>query len=67
MQPNGSALEQIELFRDLPQAEYDRLARRFRWARYSAGEMIVGHLERSTDVFLVLQGEVRVEIISLEG
>ena len=67
MQPIVDLLGQVELFCDLPRAEHDRLARRFRWTRYGAGELIVSHLDRSTEVFLVLQGEVRVEIISLAG
>ena len=67
MQPSSRVLGQIEIFRDLPRAENDRLAKRFRWTRYGAGEQIISHLDRSTDVFLVLQGEVRVVIYSLAG
>ncbi len=67
MQPSSRILEQIEILRDLPQAEHDRLAKRFRWTRYGAGEQIISHLDRSTDVFLVLQGEVRVVVYSLAG
>jgi CRP-like cAMP-binding protein len=67
MQPNGRMLQEVEIFRDLPEAERDRLAMRFRWTRYGAGEQIVGHLDRSTDVFLVIQGAVRVVIYSLAG
>jgi CRP-like cAMP-binding protein len=67
MQPKSRILEQIEIFRDLPQAEHERLAKRFRWTQYGAGEQIISHLDRSTDVFLVLQGEVRVVIYSLAG
>ena len=67
MQPNSRMLDQIEIFRDLPQAERDRLAARFRWSRYGANEQIISHQDHSTDVFLVLQGEVRVVIYSLAG
>ncbi len=67
MQPSSRVLGQIEIFRDLPRAENDRLAKRFRWTRYGAGEQIISHLDPSTDFFLVLQGEVRVVIYSLAG
>jgi CRP-like cAMP-binding protein len=60
-------LEQVEIFQTLPERERERLAKRLSWKRYGAGEQIISHLDRSTDVFLVLQGKVRVVIYSLAG
>ena len=67
MQPDGRLLEQVEIFQTLPEREREHLAKRLRWKRYGAGEQIISHLDRSTDVFLVLQGKVRVVIYSLAG
>lgn len=67
MQPSGRLLERVEILQDLPQGERERLAKRFNWKRYGLGEQIIGHLDRSTDVFLVIEGAVRVTIYSLAG
>ncbi len=67
MQPGGRLLERVEILQDLPQGERERLAKRFNWKRYGAGEQIISHLDRSTDVFLVIEGAVRVTIYSLAG
>ncbi len=67
MQPRSRMLEQVEILQTLPEREREQLANRLRWKQYGAGEQIISHLDRSTDVFLVLQGKVRVVIYSLAG
>ena len=67
MQPISRMLEQVEIFQTVPEREREHLAKRLRWKQYGAGEQIISHLDRSTDVFLVLQGKVRVVIYSLAG
>lgn len=67
MQPISRMLEQVGIFQTLSEREREHLAKQLRWKRYGAGEQIISHLDRSTDVFLVLQGKVRVVIYSLAG
>ena len=43
------------------------LAKKLRWKRYRAGQQIIGHLDESTDVCLVIEGKVRVTVYSPAG
>ncbi len=67
MQPTGQSLGAIKIFEGISPGELEKLARGFRWKRYSAGQQIISHLDESTDVFLVIEGTVRVVIYSREG
>ena len=67
VQPNGESLSRATLFARLREAEREQLAKRLNWARYSAGEQIISHLDDSSDVFVVITGTVRVVIYSLTG
>jgi len=57
----------MEIFQGIPSPELDRLAERLRWKRYSAHQQIIGHMEDSADVFLVVEGSVRVIVYSASG
>ena len=67
MQPSARLLEAIEIFEGVPPGELEELAKRFRWRRYDAGQQVISHLDDSTDVFLVIEGAVRVIIYSPSG
>lgn len=60
-------LEAIEIFASVPPGELETLSRRFRWRRYAADQQIISHLDVSTDVFLVIEGMVRVIVYSPAG
>jgi CRP-like cAMP-binding protein len=60
-------LEGIAIFQGIPPKELENLAKRFRWMRYDAGQQIISHMDHSTDVFLVVEGAVRVIIYSAAG
>ncbi len=55
------------MFQGIPSSELERLVKRFRWRRYHAGQQIISHLDDSTDVFLIIEGMVRVIIYSATG
>ena len=67
MQPTGRLLEAIKIFEGVPPSDLEKLAKGFRWNRYSAGQQIISHLDESTDVFIVIEGTVRVIIYSPDG
>jgi CRP-like cAMP-binding protein len=67
VQPSARLLEAIEIFQGIPSGELESLAKRFRWMRYDAGQQIISHMDDSTDVFLVVEGTVRVIIFSASG
>jgi len=67
LQPSGRLLEVIEIFASVSTEDLEALAKRFRWKRYSADQQIISHLELSTDVYLVIEGAVRVTVYSPEG
>jgi CRP-like cAMP-binding protein len=60
-------LQTIGLFAGVPPEELERLAKTFRWKRYGADQQIISHLDDSADVFLVIEGAVRVIIYSPAG
>ena len=67
MQQPGRTLKSVRIFESLPEEELEALARRFQWKRFNAGRQIISHLENSTDLFLVLEGAVRVTVYSHDG
>jgi CRP/FNR family transcriptional regulator, cyclic AMP receptor protein len=62
-----SSLRTIEIFQGIPPGELETLAAQLRWKRYAAHQQIIGHMEDSTDVFLVIEGSVRVIVYSASG
>ena len=67
MQPTARLLEAIKIFQGVPPSELESLVKRFRWMRYDAGHQIISHMDDSTDVFLIVEGTVRVIIYSASG
>jgi CRP/FNR family cyclic AMP-dependent transcriptional regulator len=61
-----TTLAQFPLFRTLDQQSVQRLENACSWRRAAAKEWVVDHEAQGTDVFLVLQGHVRV-IVSIGG
>ncbi len=57
----------IEFFETFPAQELEALAKRCRWRRYAANQQIVGYHDDTKDVFLIVEGKVRVTIHSLSG
>lgn len=57
----------IELFENLPPRDLKALAKRCLWRRYTADQHIVGHLDKTRDVFFIVEGRVRAIIYSLAG
>jgi CRP-like cAMP-binding protein len=67
VQPTGQLLEVIEIFRSVSPEDREALARKIRWKRYGEDQQIISHLDQSTDVFLVIEGVVRVVVYSPAG
>ncbi len=62
-----SALDEIEIFRDLSAEERASISEMCRWRRAKSGEQIVGHLDRTADVYFVVQGNLRARNYSVTG
>jgi CRP/FNR family transcriptional regulator, cyclic AMP receptor protein len=60
-------LRDITLFKGLTPEIYADLARQARPATFDAGEMIFGRGDKGDDVFIMLNGRVRLSVLSLEG
>ncbi len=67
LQPAGQMLQAIGIFAGIPPNDLEKLAKRLRWKRYREDQQIINHLDDSTDVFLVIEGVVRVIIYSPSG
>lgn len=67
MHRRSETLGVFELFRQLDQAEIDRLDTQCIWRRFDAGVEIVGHNDSTTDAYFVVAGAVRVVIMSVRG
>jgi len=67
VQSTGQMLQVIEIFASVSPGELETLAERFRWKRFEADQQIISHLDESTDVFLVIEGVVRVIVYSPAG
>lgn len=61
------ALESVALFRGLPSETLERVKRRCSCRQYGPHESIVGHLDKSDDVFFLLAGTAQVTIRSIDG
>src|SRR5262245_64781 len=61
------SLARITLFARLPPDGIKRIEQRCAWRHYEPGELIVGYLDASDDVFFLVLGEVRVTIYSSAG
>jgi CRP/FNR family cyclic AMP-dependent transcriptional regulator len=60
-------LSRIALLEGVPAATLDLLARRCRWLRVPTRRPVVDHLDRSTEVFFLVSGAVRVTLYSAAG
>jgi CRP/FNR family transcriptional regulator, cyclic AMP receptor protein len=61
------ALKQTLLFSRLDPADLAAVASQMREVRYSAGQSIFARGDRGTDIFLVIEGRVRLSILTAEG
>lgn len=60
-------LSDIDLFSDLPGSDLEALAKRCRWRRYAPDQQVIGHQDRTTDVYFIASGRVRVTVYSPSG
>ena len=65
--PSSLALRRFELFQDLSTGKLDALARRCQWRSVGAGQPILLRQQRHADVFLIVDGRVRVTIYGAQG
>ncbi|MBO9512636.1 MAG: Crp/Fnr family transcriptional regulator [Variovorax sp.] len=65
--PSGLALRRFELFQELTAEKLDALARRCQWRSVAAGQPILLRQQRHADVFLIVDGRVRVTIYGAQG
>lgn len=61
------SLAAIELFDGLPQSELDAIDKMVRWRNVKAGEQILDRASDNRDVFLVVDGSVRIVNFSRSG
>ena len=61
------ALKGIPILAELPDVALARVAQACIWRNYAAGELIVGHQDRSTPVFFLLAGKARAIVYSSQG
>jgi CRP/FNR family cyclic AMP-dependent transcriptional regulator len=67
MTESKPSLSGIRLFAKLPKAALAQIESQCSWRRYEPGESIVDYLDKSNDVFFIIEGEARVTIYSLVG
>ena len=60
-------LRQIKIFSGLSDEHLAGLAERCHWRSYAAGELIIGHQDRSRDVLFLISGLARVNVYALSG
>lgn len=65
--PSKPGLERIALWKGLAPDALQRMHARCRWKSYGGGEEILSYLDRSDDVYFIIEGDVRVTIFSLQG
>jgi CRP/FNR family cyclic AMP-dependent transcriptional regulator len=63
----SQSVERIALFRGLPPESVARVQMRCQWKHYDPGELILGYLDQTDEVFFITEGEARVSIYSVEG
>ncbi|MBI4184727.1 MAG: Crp/Fnr family transcriptional regulator [Proteobacteria bacterium] len=66
-EPEARSLDEIRVLARVKPAERGAIARLCRWKRYRPHEQIIDRQSDSRDVFLVVEGKVRVVIYSLSG
>jgi len=64
---SSRSLATIELFDGLPQSELDAIDKIVRWRNVKAGEQILDRASDNRDVFLVVEGSVRIVNFSRSG
>lgn len=67
MAVSDRSLKNVDLLKDLPQAELDHLAQIAEWRRVNEKEPVVSHLDEGTEVFFVVEGSLRAVMYSLAG
>ena len=60
-------LSDIELFSGLPGSDLKALAKQCRWRRYAPDQKIIGDQDKTTDVYFIGSGRVRVTVYSALG
>jgi CRP/FNR family cyclic AMP-dependent transcriptional regulator len=63
----SQSFERIALFRGLPSESVARIQMRFKWKHYEPGELILGYLDQTDEVFFITEGEARASIYSVQG
>ena len=63
----GLSLSGIKVFAELSLEDRTNIAQKCRSRRYQAGELVVAQDDPSQDVFFILSGQVRVQIIDKNG
>lgn len=64
---HARSLESVELFRGLRAEVLASMQSRCNWCMYEPGEMVIDYLDRSNNVFFIIEGEVRANIYSVDG
>jgi len=64
---DGNTLRGIDLLKDLPADELEKIEKACRWKKYDKDEQIIDRQSDSRDIFFVVSGRVRVVIYSLSG
>lgn len=59
-------LARVPFFND-SQLDFERFDRRCAWRRYDAGEIVVDFADKSSDVYFIISGDVRVLIRTVAG
>jgi len=67
MNNSPRALSSIEVFSGLDEQSREEIMSRCMWRDYAAGERIIMHGDKTTDVYFVTQGSVRASIFSENG
>jgi CRP/FNR family transcriptional regulator, cyclic AMP receptor protein len=63
----AEALARVEILRNLPTSSLQSVAQSCSWQRYEPGSQILGHQDRSTDVYFLLAGKARAIVYSHDG
>lgn len=57
----------VNLFRDLPRESLPEIVSRCNIVNFKAGEQIIRHLDTTTELYFILQGQVRAIMYSMNG
>ena len=64
---SAPTLDGVPLWRGIAPEALKRVQARCRWKHYREAEDILSYLDRSDDVYFIVEGDVRVTIYSLQG